>query len=165
VLEAAPATLLLAGEAAEAALLDALETGITGLAAEAVGILRALNETTFAYLGTRKQFGATLASFQALQHRAADMQIAAEEAEILTRRAIEAMDGPAGAARSALVSAVKTVIDAAGRRVGHEAVQLHGGMGVSDELDVSHFMRRLAAMRAEFGSADLHRARFLALAS
>jgi alkylation response protein AidB-like acyl-CoA dehydrogenase len=161
----APATLLLSGSAAANALSDALELGITGLAAEAVGIMRALNEATFGYLGTRKQFGVTLASFQALQHRAADMFIAAEEATILTERAIDAMDGPPDAKRSALVSAAKAVIDTAGRKIGHEAVQLHGGMGVSDELNVSHFMRRLAAIRAQLGSADFHRGRFLALAS
>lgn len=139
-----------------------IEMGLLALAAEAVGILAVLNAATFAYLGTRKQFGVALASFQALQHRAADMYSAAEEARALTDRAIESFD--AGAPdRSALASAVKALIDEAGRRIGHEAVQMHGGMGVSDELDVSHYMRRLAAIRAEFGSADLHRARFAGL--
>ncbi|MBB4642975.1 acyl-CoA dehydrogenase family protein [Rhizorhapis suberifaciens] len=143
-------------------LVAALEQGLVALAAETVGIVTALNAATFAYLGTRQQFGVPLASFQALQHRAADMFAAAEEARALTEQAIEAMDA-ATPDRSALASAVKALADDAGRRIGHEAVQMHGGMGVSDELDVSHYMRRLAAIRAELGSADLHRARFAGL--
>ncbi|MEJ7926215.1 acyl-CoA dehydrogenase family protein [Sphingobium sp. AN641] len=140
----------------------AIERGAIALAAEAVGIICAVNAATFAYLGTRKQFGVPLASFQALQHRSADMYAAAEEARILTERAIESFD--AGAAdRSALASATKVLVDDAARKVGHEAVQMHGGMGVSDELDISHYLRRLAAIRAELGSADLHRARFAGL--
>jgi alkylation response protein AidB-like acyl-CoA dehydrogenase len=141
---------------------DALLWALVGLAAEVSGIVDALNAATFAYLNTRKQFGAPLASFQALQHRAADMFAAAEEVRILTGRAIDAVDGGAEG-RFALASAVKALADSAGRKIGHEAVQLHGGMGVSDELNVSHYMRRLAAIRAEFGGAEMHRARFAAL--
>jgi alkylation response protein AidB-like acyl-CoA dehydrogenase len=141
---------------------DALLWAMTGLAAEAVGMIDALNQATFAYLQARRQFGVPLAQFQALQHRAADMFAAAEEARILTARLIAAVDA-AGPGRFALASAVKALVDDAGRKVGHEAVQLHGGMGVSDELNISHFMRRLAAIRAELGSADIHRARFAVL--
>lgn len=141
---------------------DGLLWALIGLAAEVVGIVDALNVATFSYLGTRKQFGVPLASFQALQHRAADMFAAAEEARGLTARAIRAVDN-ATPARFALASAVKALTDEAGRKIGHEAVQMHGGMGVSDELNVSHYMRRLAAIRAELGSADLHRARFAVL--
>lgn len=141
---------------------EAVERGAIALAAEAVGIIAALNTATFAYLSTRKQFGLPLASFQALQHRAADMYAAAEEARVVTERAIESFD--AGASdRAALASAAKALVDDAARKIGHEAVQMHGGMGVSDELDVSHYMRRLAAIRAELGSADVHRARFAGL--
>ncbi|MEJ7935531.1 acyl-CoA dehydrogenase family protein [Sphingobium sp. AN558] len=140
----------------------AVERGVIALAAEAVGIVTALNAATFAYLSTRKQFGLPLASFQALQHRAADMYAAAEEARVVTERAIESFDTGA-ADRAALASAAKALVDDAARRIGHEAVQMHGGMGVSDELDVSHYMRRLAAIRAELGSADVHRARFAGL--
>ncbi|WP_176599186.1 MULTISPECIES: acyl-CoA dehydrogenase family protein [Sphingobium] len=143
-------------------ILETIGRGIIALAAETVGIISALNAATYAYLSTRKQFGVSLASFQALQHRAADMFAAAEEAQVLTERAIEAFDEDM-ADRSGLVSALKALVDDAGRRVGHEAVQMHGGMGVSDELDVSHYMKRLAAIRAEFGSADLHRARYAGL--
>ncbi|HUD93614.1 acyl-CoA dehydrogenase family protein [Sphingobium sp.] len=143
-------------------LLAAIERGLVALAAEAVGIIAAVNAETFTYLGTRKQFGVPLASFQALQHRAADMYAAAEEARALTERVIDAIDTDASD-RSALASAVKALVDDVARTIGHEAVQMHGGMGVSDELDISHFMRRLAAIRAELGSVDLHRARFAGL--
>ena len=127
------------------------------LATEAVAICEVLCAKTFAYLGTRKQFGMPLASFQALQHRAADMMAAAEGARVLTDCAITAVDEGRG---GALASAAKALADDAGHLIGHEAVQMHGGMGVSDELDVSHHMRRLAAIRASHGGAAQHRAHF-----
>ncbi|MEQ8743625.1 acyl-CoA dehydrogenase family protein [Parasphingorhabdus sp.] len=142
------------------ALQGALARYFVGLAAETCGIALATNEATFAYLRTRKQFGVALSSFQALQHRAADMFMAAEEARHLCDMAIEAID--AGRPDSSeLASAVKALADTSGRRVGHEAVQMHGGMGVSDELNISHFARRLAAIRAEMGGGDAHRLRYL----
>ncbi len=146
----------------EKALQDALLWSHAGMAAETVGIIEALNAATFEYLKTRKQFGVTLASFQALQHRAADMFTGAEEARILTSRLIDAIDADTPS-RFALASATKRRTDEIGRKVSHEAVQMHGGMGVSDELNISHYMRRLAAIRAELGSADVHLARFAAL--
>lgn len=142
--------------------LAVVERAIVALAAEAVGIITALNAATFTYLGDRKQFGVPLASFQALQHRAADMFIAAEEARALTERAVDAIDSGARD-RTALASAAKSLVDEAARKIGHEAVQMHGGMGVSDELDVSHYMRRLAAIRSQMGSIDFHRARYASL--
>ncbi|WP_285021479.1 acyl-CoA dehydrogenase family protein [Novosphingobium sp. fls2-241-R2A-195] len=140
---------------------QALARHACALAAESVAILGALCERTAAYLKTRKQFGVPLASFQALQHRLAEMMIATGSARALTERAIAALDamGDTGGA-GALASAAKALADDAGRLVGHEAVQMHGGMGVSDELDVSHYMRRLAAIRATQGSAAVHRAHF-----
>ena len=150
------------GDAADV-LHEAVEWGVLGLAAEAAGIVGALNRATFTYLGNRKQFGVPLATFQALQHRAADMFIAAEEIAAGVNHAIEAMGGAARTARSAALSAAKVIADAGGRRIGHEAIQLHGGMGVSDELNVSHYARRLAAIRADLGSADVHRLRFASL--
>ena len=138
---------------------EALNWGILGVAAEAAGIIGALNSATFSYLGTRKQFGTVLAGFQALQHRAADMWIAAEELLAVVELAIEAMSGASARNRAAIMSATKVVADGAGRKVGNESVQLHGGMGVSDELIVSHYFRRLAAIRGEWGSEDSHRLR------
>ena len=146
-----PATLL--GD--DALVDDALATALTGLAAEAVGIIHAANAATFAYLQTRQQFGMPLASFQALQHRAANMFMAAVEAEALCERAIINLDATA-VRTHAIASVAKAGADRAGFAAGHDAVQLHGGMGVSDELDVSHYLRRLAAIRAELGQADVH---------
>jgi alkylation response protein AidB-like acyl-CoA dehydrogenase len=127
------------------------------LAAETIGIVDALCEKTFSYLRTRKQFGVPLASFQALQHRAADMKTLAEAARVMTDHALDAIDSGGGGG-SAAASAAKALADDAGKKIGHEAVQMHGGMGVSDELDVSHYMRRLAAIRATAGAASTHRA-------
>ncbi len=142
---------------------DALEWGLFGLAAETAGIVGALNRATFSYLNTRKQFGVPLSSFQALQHRAADMHIAAEEIAAMVDAAIESLAAPASAIRSAVLSATKAVADSASLRIGHEAVQMHGAMGVSDELNISHYARRLAAIRAELGGAEIHRQRFRSL--
>lgn len=150
-LDAAPATLLCAGAGGVIADLACLH--LAGLCAEAAGILRAACDETFAYLGTRKQFGTPLAAFQALQHRAADMHIAAEEARVLAARVADLIDsGSPSALRMA--AAAKARIDEVARRAINDAVQLHGGMGVSDELVVSHWFRRIAAIRAEGGSAE-----------
>jgi len=142
---------------------DALEWGTLATVAETAGILESLNSATFSYLMTRKQFGALLGSFQALQHRAADMHIAAEETLAIMDDAIEAFGFGRNRGRSALISAAKVIADTAARRIGSEAVQFHGGMGVSDELIVSHYARRLVALRHEFGGADAHRQRFRSL--
>jgi len=139
------------------ALQAAQDWGILGVAAETAGIIGALNAATFSYLMTRKQFGSILGSFQALQHRAADMWIASEELLAVVELAIEAMSGAGKQNRAAIMAAAKVVADGAGRKVGNEAVQMHGGMGVSDELIVSHYFRRLAAIRGEWGSEDAHR--------
>ncbi|WP_428312953.1 acyl-CoA dehydrogenase [Hydrocarboniphaga sp.] len=147
-------------EPAMAVISDALEWGLFGLTAEAAGLIEAANEATFRYLGERKQFGVMIGSFQALQHRAADMYMAAQEVTAIVNLAIDALADGVSPRRSVLLSAAKVLADTAGRRVGHDAIQMHGGMGVSDELNVSHFGRRLATIRAEFGSADLHRQRF-----
>ena len=149
--------------AARTVLHEALDWGLLGLSAEVAGIAGALNRATFSYLANRKQFGVPLASFQALQHRAADMFIAAEEITAAVNHAIDAADGAPGTAGSKAICAAKGVADNGGLLVGHEAVQLHGGMGVSDELNISHYARRLAAIRAELGSVDSHRLRFLGL--
>lgn len=150
VFDKVPAQLVLADAAAEVEALVALY--LLGLAAETAGIVRAVNARTFAYLGTRRQFGVPLASFQALQHRAADMHIASEQVRILTDRIIEETDSSIFEV-AIKTAALKSMADDAGRLVAHEAVQMHGGMGVSDELDISHYFRRLAAIRAELGDA------------
>ena len=140
----------------------ALEWGLLALVAETSGIITALNQRTFSYLRERKQFGVPLASFQALQHRAADMQIASEELDAVLASCVAHFDTDS-VARHAAISAAKAMADRLGRRVGHESVQMHGGMGVSDELDVSHYARRLSALRATWGSQDTHRLRYARL--
>lgn len=147
-LDDAPATLIDDGRAIGRVL--ALQ--FAGLAAEACGIARAAIKRTAAYLRTRQQFGLPLAKFQALQHRLADMHIAAEEVVAVTDLAIDAIDRGSTDAL-ALAAAAKALADTAARRVANDAVQLHGGMGVSDELDISHYFRRVAAIRAEGGDA------------
>lgn len=144
-------------------LADALEWDLLASMAEAVGILESLNSATFSYLMTRRQFGVLLGSFQALQHRAADMYITAEEALAIVDAAIDSFGSESNQSRHALVSAAVVVTDTAGRLIGDEAVQLHGGMGVSDELIVSHYARRLVTIRYRHGSADAHRLRFRSL--
>jgi len=142
------------------ALDDALEWGVLANVSETLGIIQALNKATFSYLMTRRQFGSPIGSFQALQHRAADMHIAAEETLAMADAAIESFAAGWGPARSAVVSAAKVVADTASRRIGSEAIQLHGGMGVSDELNVSHYARRLIAIRHALSTADVHRLKF-----
>lgn len=126
---------------------------LIGLCAEAAGVLRAACDETFAYLVTRKQFGVPLATFQALQHRAADMQMWAEEARVLAARSADLFDNTSAAA-TLFAAAAKARIDDIARKVANDMVQLHGGMGVSDELAISHRFHRVAAIRAEGGAAE-----------
>ncbi len=142
---------------------DALEWGLGGLCAESAALTRVANQATYAYLNLREQFGARLAQFQALQHRAADMAIAQEEATAMADMAIDALQHQPSADRSCAVLAASLACDAAGRRVAHESVQMFGGMGVSNELAVSHYARRFAAIRAQIGTTDARAARLAAV--
>ena len=138
---------------------EVTDRAIAAVCAEALGIMDALRETTLDYLKTRKQFGRPLASFQALQHRAVDMLVACEEARSLAAMATLHLDGPAPARRRA-VSAAKAHVGRAGRKLGQEAVQMHGGMGVTDELKVGHYFKRLTMIDTFFGDAAHHLDRF-----
>lgn len=134
----------------------ALDYGIAALCAEAVGIMAALNEATLEYLKTRKQFGQPIGRFQALQHRMVDMVIATEQARSMATLAAVKADSPDAAERRRTLSAAKAYIGQQARFVGQQAVQLHGGMGVVDELNVSHYFKRLTMINATFGDADHH---------
>ena len=134
----------------------ALDYGIAALCAEAVGAMAALNEATLEYLKTRKQFGTPIGRFQALQHRMVDMVIATEQARSMTTLAAVKADSPDAAERRRAVSAAKAYVGQQLRYVGQQAVQLHGGMGVVDELNVSHYFKRLTMINATFGDADHH---------
>src|SRR5882724_645447 len=138
----------------------AVERGIAALCAEAVGIITALNEATLNYLKTRKQFGVPIGKFQALQHRMADMFIAAEQARSMAVMAAVYADSDDSALRRRAVSGAKAYIGQAARFVGQQAVQMHGAMGVVDDLIVSHYFKRLTMIDLSLGDVDFHLARF-----
>ena len=132
--------------------------------AEAVGAIRAANDATLEYLKVRKQFGVPIGTFQALQHRMVDLAIELEQVKSMASLACAAVDSQRSpASRARIVSAAKVRIADACRRVSQESVQLHGGMGMSEELKISHTFRRLTALAQEFGDADHHLARLAAL--
>lgn len=139
-----------------------LDYGAALLCAEAVGAMEALFSATLDYLKTRKQFGAPLGKFQALQHRMADMAIHLEQARSLALLAAATYATGDAAARRRIVSAAKYRVGQAGRFVGQQAVQLHGGMGVTDELPAAHYFKRLAMIELTLGDADHHLQRFIA---
>ena len=138
----------------------ALDYANAALCAEAVGVMSALNEVTLEYLKTRKQFGVPIGNFQALQHRMADMVIATEQARSMATLAAVRADSSDAAERSRAVAAAKAYVSQSARLVGQQAVQLHGGMGVVDELNVSHYFKRLTMIGLTFGDADYHLGRF-----
>ncbi len=138
------------------------EQAISALCGEAVGIMKAVNTATLDYTKSRKQFGQPISRFQALQHRMADMFLHSEQARSMSYlAAIKCVDPDAGERRRAL-SAAKVIIGQAGRFVGQQAVQLHGGMGMTEELMVSHYFKRLTAIDLTFGDADFHTQQFIA---
>ena len=147
---------------AHAALETAHDIALSALCAEAVGIMKAINAATLDYTRNRKQFGQPIARFQVLQHRMADMFLHCEQATSMSYlAAIKCLDPDAGERRRAL-SAAKVVIGQAGRFVGQQAVQLHGGMGMTDELIVSHYFKRLTAIDLTLGDTDFHTQKFIA---
>jgi alkylation response protein AidB-like acyl-CoA dehydrogenase len=139
---------------------EARDEAAVALCAEALGVVRSLVGMTCDYLKVRKQFGKTIGSNQALQHRMVDMFLLQEDMRALTRAAQRSLTGPA-AERARIVSGAKAYIGTAARRVANEAVQMHGGLGVTDELDVSHYFRRVMVINALFGSRDEHFSRFV----
>ena len=132
--------------------------------AQAVGALDALLRKTVEYSKTRKQFGVHIGSFQALQHRMADMFMECQLARSITVMAAMQLDSDESAAdKAAAVSAAKSRVGKAIRGVGQEAVQIHGGIGMTDELDVSHLFRQVTGLELLFGDADFHTGRFARL--
>jgi alkylation response protein AidB-like acyl-CoA dehydrogenase len=146
-----------------AAVQAALDIGLAALCAESVGVMQALVDATVEYVRQRQQFGQPIGRFQALQHRIADMVIHLEQARSMSYlAALRCTDADIGERRRAL-SAAKAVIGQAGRFVGQQSVQLHGGMGMTDELKVSHWFKRLTAAQLMFGDSDAHLQRYAAL--
>ena len=147
------------------ALIEEVIDFATALAcAEAAGAMKFACDTTLEYLKTRKQFGVPIGTFQALQHRIVDLYIAYEQARSMACLACSKMDiseNPADRARA--VSAAKIKVADNARLVSQEAVQLHGGMGMSEELKISHTFRRLTVLAQQYGDADHHLERFASL--
>ena len=132
--------------------------------AEAAGAMKFACDTTLEYLKTRKQFGVPIGTFQALQHRIVDLYVAQEQARSMACLACSKIDSSENAAdRIRAVSAAKIKIADNARQVSQEAVQLHGGMGMSEELKISHTFRRLTVLAQQYGDADHHLERFASL--
>ncbi|MEP6943941.1 MAG: acyl-CoA dehydrogenase [Betaproteobacteria bacterium] len=134
------------------------------ICAEAVGAIHYACDATLEYLKTRKQFGAPIGSFQALQHRMVDLVISGEQARSMASLACASVDSEKDPRkRMRMVSAAKVRIADACRHVAQESVQLHGGMGMTEEMKISHTFRRLTVIAQQFGDADYHLERFAAL--
>ncbi|MEX1032985.1 MAG: acyl-CoA dehydrogenase [Cellvibrionaceae bacterium] len=155
-----PATNLL-GEEGKAlpAIEKVIDQAALAVCAEAVGAMEVTYKKTVEYTKTRKQFGVPISKFQALQHRMAEMFMEHEQAKSIMLMAAMKCDS-AGGVDPKSVSAAKSRIGKAARLVGQEAIQLHGGIGVTDELDVGHFFKRLTTIQFVFGSTDWHTQRF-----
>jgi alkylation response protein AidB-like acyl-CoA dehydrogenase len=138
----------------------AVDVAGAALCAEALGIVTALNQATLSYLKSRKQFGVPIGTFQALQHRMADMYIAGEQIRSMAIVAAVKADNDDAAERRRAISGAKAYIGQSSRFVGQQAVQLHGAMGIVDELIVSHYFKRLTMIDLTFGDADFHLARY-----
>ena len=133
-----------------------IDSAIAALAAEAVGAMAATHEITVEYLKTRKQFGVPIGNFQVLQHRAAEMLIALEQARSMALFATMMAEEPDATERRKAISAAKVQIGRSGRFVGQQAIQLHGGIGMTMEYKVGHYFKRVTAIDALFGDADHH---------
>jgi alkylation response protein AidB-like acyl-CoA dehydrogenase len=144
------------------ALEHGFDHGIAAQCAAAAGAMERLIDMTRDYLLTRRQFGQPLAAFQALQHRLADMLVQKECALSMAYVAAKALDEPDLAARRRMVSGAKVIVARAARFVGQQAVQLHGGMGMTDELEVSDYFRYLAMTDVLLGDTDAHLERYSA---
>ncbi|MDB5702334.1 MAG: acyl-coa dehydrogenase protein [Sphingomonadales bacterium] len=160
---AAQGSLLASGDVATAAISRALDHGLVALGGEALGVMDAAMWATRDYLKLRRQFGTTLSTFQALQHRMADMLIEVELTRSLLFHALGVAASEDPEARAAGTSALKVQIAKGGLLVTREAIQFHGGIGVTEELNISHFYRRLYTITRLLGDADLHLDRFAAM--
>jgi pimeloyl-CoA dehydrogenase small subunit len=129
---------------------------IAALCAEAVGAMTRAHELTVEYLKVRKQFGVPIGSFQALQHRAVDMLVMIEQARSLSMYATMMAEDADANARAQAVSAAKAYIGRAGKLVGEQAIQLHGGIGVTEECAIGHYYRRLTMIDILFGDSAHH---------
>jgi pimeloyl-CoA dehydrogenase small subunit len=140
---------------------EAFDRAIAAQCAEAVGCMRVLTDATVEYCKTRKQFGQPIGKFQVLQHRMVDMFMECEQSLSMTYMVNLKLD-ESEAERMKAASAAKAHIGKSGRFVGQQAIQLHGGMGMTDELNIGHYFKRLTMIDAQFGNVDYHFRRFSA---
>ncbi len=138
------------------------DEGIAALSAEAIGAMKVLNDTTVEYCKTRKQFGVPIGKFQVLQHRMVDMFMNYEQSVSITYMVTLKLN-ESETERKKAASAAKVQIGKAGRFIGQNAVQLHGGMGMTDELNVGHYFKRLTMIDTMFGNVDHHLKRYASL--
>jgi len=152
-----PADALLGTEGAALLQIEqALDEATLAVCAESVGVMRRLMRDTLDYVRQRRQFGVPIASFQVLQHRLADMHMALEQAAALTASVGEAIDTASAPERARAVSSAKVAAAKACKAVGQGAVQLHGGMGMTQELAVGHYVRRATLIEGQFGPPSWH---------
>jgi alkylation response protein AidB-like acyl-CoA dehydrogenase len=137
-----------------------VDHAIAATCAEAIGAFRMMHDLTLEYAKQRKQFGVPIASFQVLQHRMVDMFMAVEQSVSMTYMATLKLDTEE---RAKSVSAAKVQIGRAGRFIGQSAVQIHGGMGVTEEMRVGHFFKRATMIDTQFGNVDHHLKRYMDL--
>ncbi|MBD5633027.1 MAG: acyl-CoA dehydrogenase family protein, partial [Candidatus Eremiobacteraeota bacterium] len=139
-----------------------LDSGVAALCAEAVGNMSVMQKTTVEYIKAREQFGVPIGSFQVLQHRAVDMLIEVELSRSMLYYGTVAIDEKGDASeRKRAVSATKAQIARSGRVVGQSAIQLHGGIGMSEEYMVGHYFKRMSVLELALGDADFHLRRFV----
>jgi alkylation response protein AidB-like acyl-CoA dehydrogenase len=158
-----PASALLGQEGqAWPSLAKARDEGAAAICSEAVGMMRKVLADTVEYCKQRQQFGQPIGSFQVLQHRMVDMYMEVEQAVAAVYLAVLNLEAEPDV-RARAVSAAKATVGRAARFVGQQAVQLHGGMGMTEELAIGHYFKRLTALQFEFGSTDFHIARYAEL--
>jgi alkylation response protein AidB-like acyl-CoA dehydrogenase len=144
------------GNGNAAGLQATVDYGLAALCADAMGVLERIHRATVDYSRSRHQFGVPIGSFQALQHRMADMQMHLEQARSMSYQACAHADHADAGVRRRALSQAKVLMGQAARFIGQQAVQLHGGMGMTDELDVSHCFKRLLAFELRGGTTDEH---------
>ena len=158
-----PATSLLGAEGGGWPLLEAAsDHGVALLCAEALGVMEALTDATLDYLKTRQQFGVPIGKFQVLQHRMAEMFMQLEQARSMAMLAAVSVSSEDANERRRVISAAKVRVGEAMKYIGQQAVQLHGGMGVTNELPAAHYFKRLSTIELTLGDTDHHLARFIA---
>ncbi len=155
----AQGTLLGSEGDALAAISQVVDSATLALCAEAVGIMQHLHDTTVAYTRTREQFGVAIGSFQALQHRMVETFMSCEQTRSMLIRAVcSSLEQSAEEQRD--LHGLKVMVARHGKLVGDEAIQIHGGMGMTDELSVGHYAKRLMMINTTFGNGDYHQQKF-----